>query len=59
METVRYTYKLRYQQSWPEHYDLCPECGQPDNCGDCNHQPLTPTEVAWLGGTFKPVDLTD
>ena len=24
-------------------YDACPECGQSDNCGDCNHaieQPL-------------------
>lgn len=18
----------------------CPECGQPDNCGDCNHTPV-------------------
>lgn len=30
--------------------ELCPECGQPDNCGDCNHQPLTDTEVRQLGG---------
>jgi hypothetical protein len=21
--------------------ELCPECGQPDNCGDCDHTPIT------------------
>ena len=31
--------------------EVCQKCGQPDNCGDCNHQPLTPEEVRELGGT--------
>lgn len=22
----------------PRNPELCPECGQPDNCGDCNHK---------------------
>lgn len=34
-------------------YELCPVCGQPDNCGDCNHEPLTETQVIELGG-FVP-----
>jgi hypothetical protein len=43
---------------------LCPVCGQPDNCGDCDHTPLSPDEIAELGGivvteepNFKPGDL--
>jgi len=28
--------------------ELCPECGQPDNCGDCDHTPLTDEERARL-----------
>ena len=31
-------------------WDKCPICGQPDNCGDCNHKPLTETDVIELGG---------
>lgn len=31
----------------------CPECGQPDNCGDCNHEPLTDAEVLDLGGRLR------
>jgi hypothetical protein len=30
--------------------EVCQKCGQPDNCGDCNHQPLSPEEVRELGG---------
>jgi len=30
--------------------ERCPECGQPDNCGDCDHKPLDPTEVQVLLG---------
>jgi hypothetical protein len=30
--------------------ELCPECGQPDNCGDCNHEPLTADDVRELKG---------
>ena len=30
--------------------ELCSTCGQPDSCGDCNHQPLTRLQVDWLGG---------
>jgi len=32
--------------------ELCPVCGQPDNCGDCDHNPLSPDEVIELGGEF-------
>jgi hypothetical protein len=31
--------------------ELCSTCGQPDNCGDCNHERLTDDEVAELQGT--------
>jgi hypothetical protein len=27
------------QERWPQ--EFCPECGQPDNCGDCDHTPIT------------------
>lgn len=30
--------------------ERCPECGQPDSCGDCNHKKLTDEEVLQLGG---------
>lgn len=30
--------------------ELCRECGQPDNCGECNHKRLTDEEVRRLGG---------
>jgi len=28
--------------------ELCPVCGQPDSCGDCNHQPLDVNDIAFL-----------
>jgi len=28
--------------------EACPECGQPDNCGDCNHTKLTDEDVKYL-----------
>ena len=28
--------------------ELCSICGQPDNCGDCNHSPMTEREIADL-----------
>jgi hypothetical protein len=39
----------RYGRVWnlPSE-ELCPECGQPDNCGDCDHAPLTDEEAASL-----------
>ena len=30
--------------------ELCSTCGQPDNCGDCNHQPLSDADVLKLRG---------
>lgn len=30
--------------------ELCPECGQPDNCGDCTHDQLSPENVGELDG---------
>jgi len=29
--------------------EVCPECGMPDNCGDCNHTLLSTEELASLG----------
>jgi hypothetical protein len=26
---------------------FCPVCGQPDNCGDCDHTPVPPEEIYW------------
>lgn len=40
-----------FGNSWPAEYELCPVCRQPDNCGDCNHEPYTDDEVSELGGT--------
>lgn len=40
----------RFGASWPAAYDTCPECGQPDDCGDCNHQPLSEDAVLQMGG---------
>lgn len=30
---------------WPADYIVCSICGQPDNCGDCDHTPLSDTEA--------------
>jgi hypothetical protein len=30
--------------------ERCRVCGQPDSCGDCNHNPLSEKEVLYLGG---------
>lgn len=30
-------------------YELCVECGQPDNCGDCNHNELTIEDAKEIG----------
>jgi len=44
--------QMNSEIQWPEGTELCPVCKQPDNCGDCNHHPLTAEEVVELGGTF-------
>jgi len=49
----------KYGRGWPDHYELCPECRQPDNCGDCWHDPLTPEQVDELGGVRYGVSLGD
>lgn len=28
--------------------ELCSECGQPDNCGDCSHRPLSDEDFILL-----------
>ena len=45
------TYKDRYGRGWklPKN-ELCPKCGQPDSCGDCNHKKLSKADVIKLGG---------
>ncbi len=44
--------KDKYGNLWPDapDFEFCPECGQPDNCGDCTHEPLSPDDVEELGG---------
>lgn len=32
--------------------EVCATCGQPDNCGDCSHEPLTAGQVLELGGVL-------
>lgn len=40
----------RYGRLWDlPPAELCPTCGQPDNCGDCNHEPMTADEARQLG----------
>jgi hypothetical protein len=33
--------------------ELCPECGQPDSCGDCNHEPLSNADFMLLNNPEK------
>lgn len=40
----------KYGALWPEEYEVCSECGQPDNTGDCNHKRLSNDDVWELGG---------
>ena len=45
-----------YGRVWPDGVELCPVCGQPDNCGDCTHGRLTSEQAKELGaltGTDK------
>lgn len=47
----------RYGRHWPYTWDeakieLCGECGQPDNCGDCNHGRLSDNEAIHLGASL-------
>lgn len=49
----------KYGRGWPDHYKLCPICRQPDNSGDCWHDPLTPEQVDELGGVRYGVLLGD
>ena len=47
-------YKDKYGRIWqlPKN-ELCPVCGQPDNCGDCQHERLKNSEVEILDGYIK------
>jgi hypothetical protein len=29
--------------------ERCDDCGEPDNCGDCDHTPLSEAELTELG----------
>lgn len=46
-----------FNRCWPDVSDneRCKTCGQPDNCGDCNHAPLTLGQVGALGGHVDDV----
>ena len=37
--------------------ELCTDCGQPDSCGNCKHQPLSDENVEILGGKVIPIKL--
>lgn len=40
----------RFGRVWDHLSDeLCKVCGQPDNCGDCSHDPLTEQQARHLG----------
>lgn len=41
-----------YGRSWPgvPENERCRTCGQPDNCGECDHVALTARDVLQLGG---------
>lgn len=45
-----------FGRRWPATTILesCSTCGQPDNCGECNHEPLTMEDVLLLGGRLPP-----
>lgn len=36
--------------------ELCQVCGQPDNCGDCNHKKLSQLDVDLLKGKITDID---
>ncbi|KKM28203.1 hypothetical protein LCGC14_1567020 [marine sediment metagenome] len=36
-------------------HDKCVICGQPDNCGECNHKSLTDADVIELGGKLPNI----
>ena len=49
----------KYGRKWPfPENELCPECGQPDSCGDCNHKRLTDKDVRMLleGENSEPTE---
>jgi hypothetical protein len=48
----------QYGRRWPNLpvTERCSKCGQPDNCGDCNHTALHPLEVIELGGIPAAAD---
>jgi hypothetical protein len=48
--SIMKTYRDVFGRIWklPKN-ELCPVCGQPDNCGDCNHVRLTKADVVALG----------
>lgn len=41
--------------------ELCPTCGQPDSCGDCNHNRLSDQDVGRILNADEviPMDPTD
>lgn len=44
----------RYGRRWtlPDR-ELCPVCGQPDNCGDCTHKRLSRAQALALGAIVE------
>lgn len=36
--------------------ELCAVCGQPDNCGDCEHKKLSQLDVDLLKGKISDID---
>ncbi len=49
LNTERKKHKDKYGRVWSFlKNELCPICGQPDNCGDCNHERLTNSDVKFI-----------
>jgi hypothetical protein len=41
----------------PDRIEKCPVCGQPDNCGDCDHEPCG--EVERARAAWRAADTAD
>lgn len=39
--------------------EKCPTCGQPDNCGDCTHEPVDRRATAWFLPGLTQVQITN
>jgi hypothetical protein len=50
----------KFGRRWPDvpNHERCPDCGQPDNCGDCTCEPLTVSQAIELGAKVTEMVFT-